>query len=290
METVPIAVIGGSGLYNMPSIADLGELQMDSPFGKPSGVIRVGSMSGRRIAFLPRHGEGHTLSPSTLPYRANIYALKQLGVRFIIAVNAVGSLHEDYAPGHIATIDQIIDYTIQTRPRSFFADGLVAHISVADPTSAYLREIIADAVEAVGETVHRSATILVEDGPRFATRAESHLFRAWGCHLIGMTSAPEAFLAREAEIAYASLAHVTDFDSWHSHEADVTSDLVIETLIKNIEAVRQALAIALAQIDVDHVDPAHSALGTAMATPRAAMDADAIDRLRPILARVLNLD
>ncbi len=290
MDSVRIAVIGGSGLYNMPAISDLGAAEMDTPFGKPSGVIRIGSLGGKRIAFLPRHGEGHVLSPSTLPYRANIFALKQLGVRFIIAVNAVGSLHENYEPGHIATIDQIIDYTIQTRPRSFFEDGLVAHISVADPTSAYLRAVIADAVEAVGGTAHRSATILVEDGPRFATRAESHLFRAWGCHLIGMTSAPEAFLAREAEIAYASLAHVTDFDSWHSHEADVTSDLVIETLLQNIETVQRALAVALSQIDEDHIDPAHTALGSALATPPDAMDASAIDRLRPILARVLNLD
>lgn len=290
MESVKVAVIGGSGLYNMPAISDLSEIQADTPFGKPSGPIRVGSLGGKRIAFLPRHGEGHVLSPSTLPYRANIFALKQLGVRFIIAVNAVGSLHEDYAPGHIATIDQIVDYTIQTRPRSFFEDGLVAHVSVADPTSAYLRAIIADAVETVGGNVHRSATILVEDGPRFATRAESHLFRAWGCHLIGMTSAPEAFLAREAEIAYASLAHVTDFDSWHAQEADVTSELVIETLQKNIAMVQRALAIALAQIDEAQEDPAHTALGSALATPRPAMDADVIDRLRPIVARVLNLD
>ena len=290
MDPIRIAVIGGSGLYNMPAIADHGEVQIDTPFGEPSGVIRVGGLSGARVAFLPRHGEGHVLSPSTLPYRANIFALKQLGVRFIIAVNAVGSLREDYAPGHIATLDQIIDYTIQTRPRSFFEDGVVAHVSVADPTSAYLRDLIADAVEAVGGTVHRHATILVEDGPRFATRAESHLFRAWGCHLIGMTSAPEAFLAREAEIAYASLAHVTDFDSWHSQEEDVTSDLVIETLQQNIKTVQRALAKVLAQIDEDYIDPAHTALGTALATPRAAMDAQAIERLRPILARVLGLD
>ena len=274
----------------MPAISDVGAIEVDTPYGKPSGVIRIGSLSGKRIAFLPRHGEGHVLSPSTLPYRANIFALKTLGVRFIIAVNAVGSLHEDYAPGQIATIDQIIDYTIHTRPRSFFEDGVVAHVSVADPTSAYLRELIADAAEAVGGTVHRNATILVEDGPRFATRAESHLFRAWGCHLIGMTSAPEAFLAREAEIAYASLAHVTDFDSWHSGEEDVTSDLVIETLSRNIETVQRALAKVLSQIDEDHIDSAHTALGSALATPRTAMDATVIERLQPILARVLSLD
>ena len=290
MEAIKIAVIGGSGLYNMSAISDVGSVEVDTPFGKPSGAIRIGSLSGKRVAFLARHGEGHVLSPSTLPYRANIYALKILGVRFIIAVNAVGSLREDYAPGHIVAIDQVIDYTIHTRARSFFEDGVVAHVSVADPTSSYLREIIAGAVEAVGGTVHREGTILVEDGPRFATRAESHLFRNWGCDLIGMTSAPEAFLAREAEIDYAALAHVTDYDSWHSEEADVTSDKVIETLSKNIHTVEQALAEAIAQVDEDRVVPAHSALDTALATSRDAMDAGAINKLQPILARVLNLD
>ena len=290
MEQVKIAVIGGSGLYNMPDITDVYSVEVDTPFGKPSGAIRIGSLSGKRVAFLPRHGEGHVLSPATLPYRANIFALKKLGVRFIIAVNAVGSLREDFAPGHIITPDQIIDYTIHNRSRSFFETGLVAHISVAEPMSAYLREIIAAAVEAVGGTAHRQGVFLVEDGPRFATRAESHLFRAWGCDLIGMTSAPEAFLAREAEIDYASLAHVTDYDCWREEEAAVTSDMVIQTLSKNIETVKQALAELIANIDVDKTVPAHSALDTALATARAAMDGEMIEELRPLLARVLNLD
>ncbi|MCY3781047.1 MAG: S-methyl-5'-thioadenosine phosphorylase [Chloroflexi bacterium] len=290
MEAIRIAVIGGSGLYNMPAISAVEKLQLDTPFGKPSGAIRVGSLSGKRVAFVPRHGEGHVLSPATLPYRANIYALKTLGVRFIIAVNAVGSLREDYAPGHIITPDQIIDYTIHTRARSFFEDGVVAHISAADPMSDYLRDVIANSVESVGGTIHSRGSILVEDGPRFATRAESHLFRAWGCDLIGMTSAPEAFLAREAEIDYASLAHVTDYDSWHSEEEAVTSDMVIETLSKNIKTVQAALAGAIAQIDENKVVPAHTTLDTALATSRTAMDTDAISKLKPILARVLNLD
>ena len=241
MEATKIAVIGGSGLYNMDQISDIETVEVDTPFGKPSGTIRVGSLSEKRVAFLPRHGEGHVLAPSTLPYRANIFALKTLGVRFIIAVNAVGSLREAYAPGHIITPDQIVDYTIHTRARSFFEDGVVAHVSVADPMSDYLRSLIADAVEAVGGLVHRRGTFLIEDGPRFATRAESHLFRAWGCDLIGMTAAPEAFLAREAEIDYASLAHVTDYDSWRAEEEAVTSDMVIQTLSKNVETVEKAL-------------------------------------------------
>ncbi len=290
MEQVKIAVIGGSGLYNMPNITDVASVTVDTPFGNPSGAIKIGSLSGKRVAFVPRHGEGHVLSPATLPYRANIFALKKLGVRFIIAVNAVGSLREDFEPGHIVTPDQIIDYAIHTRARTFFENGVVAHTSVADPMSAYLRELIADAVEAVGGKAHRHGIFLVEDGPRFATRAESHLFRAWGCDLIGMTSAPEAFLAREAEIDYASLAHVTDYDCWREEEEAVTSDMVIRTLTKNIETVKKALALAIANIDVKTRVPAHTALDTALATPRSAMDTAMIEKLRPILARVLNLD
>ena len=290
METVKIAVIGGSGLYNMPAITDVETREFETPFGKPSGAIRIGSLSGKRVAFVPRHGEGHVYAPTTLPYRANIFAIKQLGARFIIAVNAVGSLREDMAPGHVVTPDQIIDYTIATRARSFFEDGLVAHIAAADPMSAYLRGIFADAVEAVGGRVHRSGTILVEDGPRFATRAESHLFRAWGCDLIGMTSAPEAFLAREAEIAYASMAHVTDYDSWHETKEAVTSDLVIKTLAQNIDLVQNALAQAIAMIDTDMILPAHTALDTALATSRDAIDPAVVERLHPLLQRVLRLD
>ena len=290
MEQVKIAVIGGSGLYNMPNITDVASVMVDTPFGNPSGAIKIGSLSGKRVAFVPRHGEGHVLSPATLPYRANIFALKKLGVRFIIAVNAVGSLREDFEPGDIVTPDQIIDYAIHTRARTFFENGVVAHTSVADPMSAYLRELIADAVEAVGGKAHRHGIFLVEDGPRFATRAESHLFRAWGCDLIGMTSAPEAFLAREAEIDYASLAHVTDYDCWREEEEAVTSDMVIRTLTKNIKTVKKALAVAIANIDVNTRVPAHTALDTALATSRAAMDTAMIEKLRPILARVLNLD
>ncbi len=290
MESIKTAVIGGSGLYNMAAISDVETLALDTPFGAPSGAIRVGSLDGKRVAFLPRHGEGHALSPSTLPYRANIYALKTLGVRFIIAVNAVGSLREDYAPGHIITPDQIVDYTIHTRARSFFEDGAVAHVSVADPMSDYLRQLIADAVEAVGGTAHRRGVFLIEDGPRFATRAESHLFRNWGCDLIGMTAAPEAFLAREAEIDYASLAHVTDYDSWHEAEEAVTSDMVVQTMVKNIATVQQALVEAITQLDEDQETPAHTALETAVMTSPDAMDPQVIERLRPILARVLGLD
>lgn len=290
METVKIGVIGGSGLYNMPAITDVETVDIDTPFGKPSGSIRIGTLNGKRVAFVPRHSEGHVYSPSTLPYRANIYALKTLGVRFIIAVNAAGSLRADYAPGHIITPDQIIDYTIHKRDRSFFEDGIVAHVSVADPMSDYLRDVLADAVEGVGGTVHRTGTILVEDGPRFATRAESHMFRSWGCDLIGMTTAPEAFLAREAEMDYASMAHITDYDSWHEEEEAVTSNLVMQTLGENIKIVQKALAVAIQNLDEDKVMSAHTTLDTALATSRDAMDTAVIEQLRPIVARTLKLD
>ena len=290
MGQVKIGVIGGSGLYNMPAISEVEAVEVDTPFGRPSGIIRIGTLSGKRVAFVPRHGEDHVYSPSTLPYRANIFALKKLGVRFIIAVNASGSLRQDYAPGHIITPDQIVDYTIHKRARSFFEDGIVAHVSVADPMSDYLRALIADAVEAVGGAVHRRGTFLVEDGPRFATRAESHIFRSWGCDLIGMTTAPEAFLAREAEIDYASMAHITDYDSWHEEEEAVTSDMVIRTLVENIKVVQKALAEAIARLDEDKIAPAHTALDTALATSADAMDPAMIEKLHPILARALQLD
>ena len=289
MEHVKIGVIGGSGLYDMEDVTAVETVEVDTPFGRPSGAIRIGTLHNKRVAFVPRHGEGHIYSPTTLPYRANIFALKKLGVRFIIAVNATGSLREDFVPGHIITPDQIVDYTIQTRPRSFFEDGIVAHIAAADPMSGYLRGLIADSVEAVGGTVHRHGTLLVEDGPRFATRAESRMFRAWGCDLIGMTTAPEAFLACEAEIDYASLAHITDYDCWREETEAVTSDMVIRTLVKNIKVVRKALAETIARLDADKAVPAHTTLDAALATSREAMDAAVIDRLHPILARVLQL-
>ena len=290
MEQVKIGIIGGSGLYQLADSSDVQTVDLDTPFGKPSGVIRIGSLGGKRVAFLPRHGEGHTLAPHALPYRANIYALKQLGARFIIGVNAVGSLQEAYAPGHLVTPDQIVDYTIHTRARSFFERGLVAHVSVADPFGEYLRGLLAGAAAQAGATVHRSATFLIEDGPRFATRAEARLFQSWGCHIIGMTAAPEAFLAREAEIEYAALAHITDYDCWRLESEDTTSDLVMQQLRHNIGFVQAALVETVKALDESRETPAHTALDAAIATSRAAIDAGVVARLRPIVGRVLGLD
>jgi 5'-methylthioadenosine phosphorylase len=288
-EIVKIAVIGGSGLYNMPEISNIEEYDMDTPFGKSSNPILVGTVHGKRVAFLARHGKGHVLSPAAVPQRANIYALKSLGVRFIISANACGSLREAYEPGHIVIPDQIIDYNIGTRERSFFVEGLIAHIAVADPFDEFLRQQLIESVQEVGGVVHHQGTFVVEDGPRFATRAESHLFRQWGCDLVGMTAAPEAFLAREAEIGYASIAHITDYDSWHEEEEAVTTHRVLETLGKNIELVKKIISHVIDKLDEDVETPSHTALDMALATQRGNVPQEALDKLYPIVKRVFNL-
>lgn len=288
-ETIKIGVIGGSGLYNMPEIENVTKHQIETPFGTPSSEIIVGTLRGKRVAFLARHGVGHVKSPTHVPYRANIYALKTLGVRFIIAVNACGSLREDYEPGHIVTPDQLFDYTIATRDRSFFESGIVAHVGVAHPFCDELRLQIADAVEAVGGTIHRKGTFIIEDGPRFATKAESNIFRSWGCDLIGMTTCPEAFLAREAEIGYASMAHITDYDVWHEEEEAVSVEMVTATFKHNIAIAQKAIAYTVEHLDEDATYPCHTALDGAIQTAPDKMPEEEITKLKPIIARTLGL-
>jgi 5'-methylthioadenosine phosphorylase len=288
-ELVKIAVIGGSGLYNLPEIQDITAYEVDTPFGKPSSTIMVGTLHGKRIAFIARHGKGHVLSPSVVPNCANIYALKALGVRFILSANACGSLRQDYAPATIAIPDQLIDYNLSRRERSFFVEGLIAHVSVAEPFDAYLRSLLVESVRAVGGIAHDGGCFLIEDGTRFSTRAESNMFRAWGCDLIGMTAAPEAFLAREAEIAYASIAHITDYDSWHEEEEVVNVDMVLTTLKKNVEVVKKTISYAVQQIDEDKLVPAHTALEKAITTDRNVINPAAVEKLHHIVKRVLKL-
>lgn len=288
-EPIKIGVIGGSGLYNMPEITDKTTHSLETPFGKPSGDIVIGTLRGKRVAFLPRHGAGHVHSPAAIPQRANIYALKTLGVRYCIAVNACGSLREDYAPGHIVIPDQLFDYNIGTRERSFFVEGMVAHISVADPFDEHLRQHLVEAVRASEGTVHGEGTFIIEDGPRFATKAESHIFRQWGCDIIGMTTAPEAFLAREAEIAYASMAHITDYDSWHADEEPVTVEAVMKTFQHNIALVQRAVAHAIEQLDPEVTTASHTALDNALITDQDHIPADELEKLRPIVARAMGL-
>lgn len=282
-DPVTIGVIGGSGLYRMPGLTDIEEQTVDTPFGEPSGRIIVGTLRGKRVAFLPRHGVGHIYTPSTVPYRANIYALKTLGVRWLIAVNACGSLRDDYAPGHIVIPDQLVDYTRADRGRSFFDTGLVAHVSVADPFSPELSAIAARAVSLAGGILHEGGTYVTIEGPRFSTRGESAMFRQLGFSIIGMTTCPEAFLAREAGIAYTTMSHITDYDVWHTSETPVTVDQVIETMHHNLETAQRAVAEAVALIDEDADTAAHHALDNAIMTDSGAVSPEMRARLSPLL-------
>jgi 5'-methylthioadenosine phosphorylase len=286
-ESVKIAVIGGSGLYKMPEITDKVSHVVTTPFGSPSAEIVVGTLRGKRVAFIPRHGLGHIYTPTTVPYRANIYALKSLGARFIIGVNACGSLREDYAPGHLVIPDQLYDHTKADRGRSFFDTGLVGHVSVANPLSPELGNILYQSVQKAGGTVHQGGTFIIIEGPRFSTRGESNIYRQWGCSLIGMTTCPEAFLACESEVAYATLAHVTDYDVWHTSEEPVTVEMVIETLHRNVETAHQAIANAVEMIDEDAVYDVHNGLAYAMMTERAVIPQAMINKLKPIVGRYL---
>lgn len=290
-ETVKIAVIGGSGLYNMPEITDKTTVSVDTPFGKPSAEITIGTLHSKRVAFLPRHGKGHIYPPTSVPYRANIYALKSLGVRFIIAVSACGSLKEKIAPGHFVIPDQLYDNTRAYRDRTFFEDGLVAHVGVAEPFCPQLSNQLYDAVDSVdGSIVHRGGTFITIEGPRFSTRGESNIFRQWGCSIIGMTTSPEAYLAREAEISYAVIAHVSDYDVWHETEEAVTVEMVMRTVQNNLHIAQAAVAKAVEALDEDMVTESHTALDAAITTSPDAIDEAAKMRLKPIVARRLGLD
>jgi len=254
MSEIELAVIGGSGLYHMAELAAVETVEIDTPFGRPSAPITVGQLHGRRIAFLPRHGRGHTLNPTEVPYRANIFALKTLGVRYIIAVSACGSLREDYAPGDIVVPEQLFDFTKGVRERSFFSGGLVAHLTLAQPFCPQLSAALAAtfcpqlsaalaaATTAAGGHLHQGGTFITVEGPRFSTRGESEIFRQWGMSIIGMTTSPEAFLAAEAEISYACMAHITDYDVWHHSEAPVTVEMVIRVLQANTRLAQAAIS------------------------------------------------
>jgi len=240
MEPVRIGVIGGSGLYQMDALQDVTEVRLDTPFGAPSDAYVVGVLDGVRVAFLPRHGRGHRLTPSEVNSRANIWGFKQLGVERLISITACGSLREDLAPGHIVIPDQLFDRT-RGRPLTFFGDGIVVHISLADPFCPHLSQVIYAAVQETGAPVRLGGAFVTIEGPRFSTKAESRVFRQWGLDIIGMTAVPEAQLAREAEICYAAMAHVTDYDVWHEAEEPVTVEMVVRRLLANVEVTRAAL-------------------------------------------------
>lgn len=285
-EIAKIGVLGGSGLYKMPEITDKTTIAIDTPYGKPSDDIVIGTLRGKRVAFLPRHGNGHVYTPTTVPYRANIYAMKKLGVRYLIGVSACGSLREDYAPGHIVIPDQLYDYTKSDRGgRSFFTTGFVAHVGVAEPFCPQLSDLLYQSTQSTGGIVHQGGVFITIEGPRFSTRGESEIFRQWGCGIIGMTTAPEAFLAREAEIAYAVLAHVTDYDVWHVSEEPVTVEKVIRVLYANLEIAQQAVANAVAALDEDSGCDCHNALKTAFITAPDKIPAEELQKLKLIVGR-----
>jgi len=240
MTEYAFGIIGGSGLYGFEGFENVETLEIETPFGKPSSPIVTGSIHGKKLAFLARHGIGHVYSPTEVNYRANIWAFKLLGIDKIISVSAVGSLREDYAPGDIIIPDQIFDFT-KDRERSFFGNGMVVHVSSADPFCPVLSKLLLKALEGEDTKIHDSGTMVTIEGPRFSTRGESNTFRKLGFSLVGMTACPEAFLAREAEIHYATMAHVTDYDSWHETEEAVTVDMVINTLKKNTAIAQRSL-------------------------------------------------
>jgi 5'-methylthioadenosine phosphorylase len=264
-EKISLAVIGGSGLYDMTGLTAVTQHTVDTPFGTPSAPILVGMLEENRVAFLARHGLGHHIMPSEINYRANIYALKTLGVERIVGVNACGSLREDFAPGHIVIPDQIFDFT-RNRNRTFFGEGLVAHVGSADPFCPQLSMLTVDASRLAGAITHVGGAFVVIEGPRFSTKAESNAFRAWGMSIVGMTCAPEAFLAREAEMCYAVMAHITDYDVWHVSEKPVTVEMVIRTLNQNTATAQQAIRTLVNNLPVSRSCSCDSALSAALIT------------------------
>jgi 5'-methylthioadenosine phosphorylase len=287
MDSNPIlAIIGGSGLYSMPGLQEISEHDLTTPFGKPSAPIITGTLEGLQVAFLARHGIGHHINPSEVNYCANIYALKMLGVERIVSISACGSLREDYAPGDIVVPDQVVDLT-RNRRRTFFGEGLVAHIGVADPFCPDLSAQLLQAVGATGVTVHNCGSFLTVEGPRFSTKAESNVYRSWGMSLIGMTTSPEVFLAREAEICYAVMAHVTDYDVWHLDQEPVSVDAVIAVLNHNTIIAQQAIANLAKQLKREHQCACDHALATALITNPERIPAETRRKLDLLVRKYL---
>ncbi len=278
------AVIGGSGFYQMEGLSDIDEVRIDTPYGPPSDAITIGNLEGQRVAFLPRHGVGHRILPSELPARANIWALKSLGVEFIFAVSAVGSLREDIEPLHMVVPDQVIDRT-RGRVNSFFGEGIVAHIAFADPFCPDLRSLLSSTTREAGATVHNGGTLVVIEGPAFSTRAESNLYRTWGADVIGMTALPEAKLAREAEMCYATLACSTDYDVWHDTHDDVSADMIVANLLKNVEVSRAAVRLAVGRLPAQRICGCDAALKDSLITNFDLVPADTLRRLGPIIEK-----
>jgi 5'-methylthioadenosine phosphorylase len=285
--SIQIGIIGGSGLYDMAELTDRHEVSIDTPFGPPSGPYVTGTIAGTRVAFLARHGVGHRITPSELNFRANIYGFKTLGVERLLSASAVGSLREDMAPLHLVIPDQFIDRT-HGRIGTFFGDGIVGHIAFADPVCGHLAHAAYDAAVSAGATVHKGGTYVCMEGPAFSTRAESHLYRAWGAHVIGMTNLQEAKLAREAEICYATIALVTDYDCWHPDHDHVTVDMIINTLHQNARTAQQVIAGAVVALaNAPRTCGCGQALATAIITRPELVPDETRQRLAPIIGKYL---
>ncbi|RME35815.1 MAG: S-methyl-5'-thioadenosine phosphorylase [Thermoflexia bacterium] len=284
---IRIGIIGGSGLYQMEELTDVEERRVWTPFGDPSDGIVVGTLEGVRVAFLARHGRGHRITPTEVNYRANIYALKALGVEQVISISACGSLRGHIHPGEIVVPDQIFDFT-KKRDYTFFGRGLVAHIGVADPFCPRLSALLADAVEEAGGRVHRGGRFITIEGPRFSTKAESFTYRAWGMDIIGMTTSPEVFLAREAEMCYAVMAHVTDYDVWHETEEPVNVEMLLATLAANAQLAQRALRILIPRMAAaERTCECGSTLSTALITQPDLIPEQVKRDLAPIVGKYL---
>ncbi len=283
---VEIGIIGGSGLYDMAELTDREERKIETPFGNPSGPYLLGTLRGKRVAFLARHGAGHTLLPSELNFRANIFGFKLLGVERILSASAVGSLKMEYQPLDIVIPDQFFDRT-KGRISTFFGRGLVAHVGFAHPFCGVLSKIAGDSVQAVGATVHRGGTYVNMEGPQFSTLAESKLYRSWGMDIIGMTNLQEAKLAREAEICYTTLALVTDYDSWHPDHDTVTVDLIVANLLQNAKTAQHAIAEAVGRISGARTCACKDALATAIITRPEHVPAQTKRELQPIIGKYI---
>ncbi|MFQ6111214.1 MAG: S-methyl-5'-thioadenosine phosphorylase [Nitrospinota bacterium] len=281
-----IGVIGGSGLYQMEGFEEAREVELKTPFGSPSGPYLLGRLEGRPFAFLPRHGKGHRLMPSELPFRANIWGFKKLGAQWIIAVSAVGSLREEIEPGHIVIPDQFFDRT-RTRVATFFGDGIAGHITFADPICMELAGALNRASRAAGAIVHRGGTYVCMEGPAFSTRAESRLYRSWGLDVVGMTNIPEAKLAREAELCYATLALATDYDCWHESEEDVTIEAVLEVIKKNVAMAQKIIRGAAREIGEERPCACSRALENAILTSPELIPAEVKERLSIIIGKYI---
>jgi 5'-methylthioadenosine phosphorylase len=285
MGTGKIGVIGGSGLYAMAALENVREVEVTTPFGSPSDAYIIGSLYGRDMVFLPRHGRGHRLPPSAINFRANIYGLKSLGVEWVIAVSAVGSMREEIQPGHLVIPDQFIDRT-RSRVSTFFEE-LTVHVALADPVCAVVANALDQAAAAIRATVHFGGTYLCMEGPQFSTRAESRLYRQWGVDVIGMTNMPEAKLAREAELCYATLALATDYDCWHVSAADVDIGAILAILQHNVQLAQEVITRTVPQLQGTRTCPCSTALQTAIITDRAMIPTAVRERLGLLIDRYL---